>query len=224
MRGPLWCAGILGLLCTAGGSPVLATGAPVPAALDRVWAATPDADHGKVLYLMRCRQCHGRHAWGDGPRAIPALAGQREKYLVEQLTQFAVGQRSGQSMHETMQRPDLNWPQAVRDLGAYLSTAPRSTGPEYAESHDVSTGKRLYQSACRDCHGANGEGTPAGTPAIGGQQYRYLVAQLGNFSSGHRDAGEPRLPVSMGALSQRDIQDIANYVSRLSYLTAEGAP
>jgi cytochrome c553 len=211
------------LVATAAG-PAWAIEAVTPQAVDRVWAATPDADHGKVLYLMHCRECHGRHAWGDGPRSIPALAGQREKYLVEQLAQFATGQRTGQSMHETMQRTDVNWVQAVRDLAAYLSIAPRSKGPEYADSADVAAGKRLYQSACRDCHGGNGEGTSAGIPAIGGQQYRYLAAQLGNFSSGHRDAGEPRLLASMGALSQKDIQDIANYVSHLSYLTAESTP
>jgi cytochrome c553 len=220
-----WCASVLCLLCIAGVPAASATEAVSPQAVDRVWATTPDADHGKVLYLMHCRQCHGRHAWGDGPRSIPALAGQREKYLVEQLAQFAIGQRAGQSMHETMQRTDLNWVQAVRDLAAYLSTAPRSTGPEYAESpHDMPAGKRLYQRACRDCHGGNGEGTPAGVPAIGGQHYRYLAAQLGSFSSGHRDAGQPQLLASMGALSQQDIQELANYVSHLSYLTAEGAP
>jgi cytochrome c553 len=208
----------------AGEAGAFAADAVTPQALDRVWSTTPDADHGKVLYLMHCRECHGRHAWGDGPRSIPALAGQREKYLVEQLAQFAVGQRASQSMHETMQRPDLDWAQAVRDLAAYLAIVPRSTGPEYGESNDVSAGKRLYQLACRDCHGGNGEGTAGGTPAIGGQHYRYLAAQLRSFSAGHRDAGEPPLPVSMGALSQQDIQNIANYASRLSYLTADGAP
>jgi cytochrome c553 len=220
----LSCLGALCFLGTTECWSVSATDAVTPQTIDRVWATTPDADHGKVLYLMHCRQCHGRHAWGDGPRSIPSLAGQREKYLVEQLTQFAVGQRAGQSMHETMQRSDLNWAQAVRDLAAYLSIAPRSTGPEYAESNEVSAGKRLYQLACRDCHGGNGEGTAAGIPAIGGQHYRYLAAQLVNFSSGHRDPGEPRLPVSMGALSRQDILDIANYVSRLSYLTDGVAP
>jgi cytochrome c553 len=174
--------------------------------------------------MMHCRACHGGHAWGDGPRAIPALAGQREKYLVEQLTQFANGKRAGQSMHETMQRPDLDRAQAVRDLGAYLSAAPRSPGPEHGDSHDMSAAKRVYQEACKDCHGANGEGTKTGIPAIGGQHYRYLAAQLRNFSYGHRGAGDLQLLESMGALSTQDIQVIANYTSYLGYLTADNPP
>jgi cytochrome c553 len=189
-----------------------------------VWTVEADAEHGKVLYLKRCKSCHGAKAWGDGPRAIPALAGQREKYLVEQLALFATEMRAGQSMHETMQRPDLDWIKPVRDLAAYLSAAPRSPGPEYADGHNLSAGRRLYQAACRDCHGANGEGTKAGIPAIGGQQYRYLAVQLGNFTQGHRDAGNLGVLVAMGSLSAQDIQDVANYASHLNYLTSEGPP
>src|SRR5579863_8616956 len=166
-------AGLLvALLGTVGG-----TAAPPPASavetlshetLDHIWAITPDPQHGEILYLMHCRACHGNHGWGDGPRAIPALAGQRERYLVLQLTQFASGKRAGQSMHETMRRADLDWAQAVRDLGSYLAAAPRSPGPEYGDSRSASAGKGLYQQACSGCHGAGGEGAKTGVPAVGG--------------------------------------------------------
>ncbi len=125
-------------------------------------------------------------------------------------------------MHEVMQRPALDWIQPVRDLAAYLSGATRSPGPELAGTHDLSAGKRLYHASCRDCHGVNGEGTPAGIPAIGGQHYRYLVAQLGNFAYGHRDAENQEALVSMKALSAQDIRDVANFASQLNYLTADG--
>ncbi|MBS0578216.1 MAG: cytochrome c [Proteobacteria bacterium] len=193
--------------------------------LERIWAIPPDAGHGKTLYQLHCRPCHGSHGWGDGPRAIPALAGQREKYLIAQLVHFAEGRRSGQGMHDTMQQPDLNWPQAIRDLAAFLSTAPRSPGPEYSGDPDLSVGRRLYKAACKDCHGPSAEGTAAGVPALGGQQYRYLTEQLDNFSAEHRDAANPRLPpaVAMASLSTRDVEDIANYLAHLSYLTADNA-
>jgi cytochrome c553 len=152
------------------------------------------------------------------------LAGQREKYLVAQLIQFAIGKRDGQSMHETMQRPDLNWAQAARDLGAYLSVAPRSPAPEFGESRDTFAGKRVYQETCRDCHGVRGEGKETGLPAIGGQHYRYLVAQLGNFANGHRGAGDLQLLQSMAVLTPQAVQDVANYASHLSYLTADDNP
>lgn len=216
--------GALSLLCTTHGPRALPTEPLSQAALGRIWAITPDADHGKILYLKHCRACHGNRAWGDGPRAIPALAGQREKYLIVQLTQFAIGKRDNQSMHEVMQRPDLDWPQAARDLGAYLSAAPRSPAPEYGESRDTAAGKRVYQETCRECHGVRGEGKETGLPAIGGQHYQYLVAQLVNFSYGHRDAGNLQLIQSMGGLTAQAVQDVANYASHLTYLTADDSP
>jgi cytochrome c553 len=200
--------------------PPAAAAAPTPRVPDPVWAATGNADNGKILYLMHCKACHGGHGWGDGPRAIPALAGQREKYLVEQLALFATGTRAGQSMHETMQRPDLGWIQPVRDLAAFLSAAPRSPHPEYGESQEVAAGARIYQSACKECHGSRGEGSAPGIPAIGGQHSRYLAAQLTNFVQGHRDAENRQALVAMESLSEQDIQDVASYASRLSALTA----
>jgi cytochrome c553 len=216
--------GLLPLLWATGPQLASATEPLSEQTLSRVWAITPDADHGKILYLMHCSACHGKHPWGDGPRAIPALAGQREKYLVVQLTLFAIGKREGQSMHETMQRSDLDWAQAVRDLGAYLSGAPRSPAPEYGESNDTSAGKRVYQKTCSDCHGIRGEGKETGLPAIGGQQYNYLVTQLDNFSHGHRGAGDLQLLESMGGLTPQAVQDVANYASHLTYLTADDNP
>ena len=43
--------------------------------------AAPDAQHGRILYLKHCTGCHGRGAWGNGPKEVPTLAGQRELYL-----------------------------------------------------------------------------------------------------------------------------------------------
>ena len=71
------------------------TAAAAPPAQD----GSPDPQHGEVLYLRHCVPCHGARAWGDGPREIPALAGQRETYLIEQLTRFASDARPGSVMH-----------------------------------------------------------------------------------------------------------------------------
>ncbi len=213
--------GLLGLLGETGASPASGGEALSHETLDHIWAITPDPDHGKILYLMHCRACHGNHAWGDGPRAIPALAGQREKYLVGQMMQFATGKRAGRSMHDTMQRSDLDWGQGVRDLGSYLSAAPRSPSPDYAESRDTTAGKRIYQQTCSACHGVRGEGKETGLPAIGGQHYQYLVAQLSNFSDGHRGAGDQPLLESMGSFTLQQVQEVANYTSHLGYLTVD---
>ena len=188
------------------------------AALDPVAAAVPDAEHGKVLYLKHCPACHGPHGWGDGPRAIPALAGQHEVYLIEQLTDFARTKRAGDSMHEVMRHADLDRPQAVRDLSAYLSRAPRSRAPEFGENATRNSGKLLYVQACSMCHGSNGAGQEGGVPAIGGQQYRYLLARIRSFSSTHKE--KVQSPLAGRDASEQPLENIANFVSRLGALVA----
>jgi len=183
-----------------------------------IYSLVADADHGRVLYLKHCRSCHGEHAFGDGPRAIPSLAGQREDYLIKQLTEFATDKREGISMHEVMRRPDLDWAQSARDLAAYLSQAQRSPGPETGEGDGLATARSLYQAQCQECHGARGQGVAAGIPAIGGQHYRYVLAQLQDLANGHRNAGPS---ANMATVSAATRKSIADYISRLSHLTAD---
>ncbi len=66
-------------------------------------AASPDEIAlGKVIYergiagenIPSCAACHGLAGEGNGPMAIPALAGQHAPYLVAQLVRFADGKRS----------------------------------------------------------------------------------------------------------------------------------
>ena len=188
-------------------------------------ALTPDPEHGKILYLKHCTGCHSPRAWGDGPREIPALAGQRESYLIEQLARFATGARKGSEMHgpamyESLQPADVNRPQAMGDLAAYLSRAGRNPHPEHSEGQALALGKRTYASGCAACHGSDGAGSDSGSiPAIGGQHYRYLLAQLSGFASGLRGH-------SLGAgtvLSNAEQQAVADYVSRLGYLSSVDA-
>jgi cytochrome c553 len=188
-------------------------------------AVTPDPEHGKILYLKHCKGCHSPRAWGDGPREIPALAGQRESYLIEQLARFATGARKGSEMHgpamyESLQPADVNRPQAMRDLAAYLSRAGRDPHPEHSEGQALALGKRTYTSGCAACHGSDGGGSEIGSiPAIGGQHYRYLLTQLSGFVSGLRGH-----PLGAGAvLSNAEQQAVADYVSRLEYLSSADA-
>ncbi|HUI62440.1 MAG TPA: c-type cytochrome [Steroidobacteraceae bacterium] len=184
-------------------------------------ALTPDPQHGMVLFLKRCAACHGRHAWGDGPREIPALAGQGEKYVTQQLERFISGQRPGSDMHgpamrESAQLPDVNRAQAIRDLASYLAQAARNPRPEYGQAQTLAAGQRFYEGACKSCHGDRGAGNDdQRIPAIGGQHYSYLASRLRDFASGHM--AHPR---GLAAISAPEQQALADYVSRLSYLSA----
>ena len=219
-----------GLVCATLATQALAGGdappAPTAASLEaRAAAATPDPAHGRILYLKHCVSCHGAHAWGDGPREIPTLAGQWESYLRAALARFATGERAGlpehgAAMHETLQPPDVDRPQALADLSAWLATAPRNPDPEHAAG-SAHGGGAAYARLCAPCHGADGAGNAREpVPAIGGQHYSYLLGELEAIAAGTRR--HPR-PAGGGKLGDGDRAPVAAYAARLTWLTARDA-
>jgi len=180
----------------------------------------PDAPHGMVLYLKHCASCHRRNAWGDGPREIPALAGQHAGYLMAQLTHFVEGGRQGSElhgpvMHETLQPPDVNRAQALRDLAAWLSQSLPNREPEHGEGQALAAGKRAYGDACASCHGDHGEGRESPVvPALASQHYSYLLARIRSFSAGHVVHAPGLGPGLAGPTEQQ--QSLADYASRLT--------
>lgn len=171
---------------------------------------------------MHCSRCHSPGAWGKGAAAVPALAGQREYYLVEQLVQIATLERNVPAMHRELTASELDRPQAIRDLAAFLSQDARNALTEQGSGRDLSRGQRVYRQQCAMCHGENGEGSEdEPIPAIAGQHYPYLLAQLRGFAAGHRGNVEPPVISFVGGLDQREMQAVADYLSRLKTLTPE---
>jgi cytochrome c553 len=180
----------------------------------------PDPQHGRVLYLKHCTGCHGQRAWGDGPREIPALAGQRAGYLAGQLSRFASGARPGSQMHgpamrETLSAPDVSHQQAIGDLAAYLARAPAAPEVEQGEGRGLSGAASLYARSCAGCHGDAGEGREEQqVPRIGAQHYRYLAARLREFPATHRGL-DPGARASAVELPPPQREALADYLSRL---------
>jgi cytochrome c553 len=181
--------------------------------------ASADVPHGRVLYLKHCAGCHGHRAWGDGVRTIPSLAGQREAYILAQLTRFTSGDRPGSevhgpAMHDALQPPDVSRAQALRDLGAWLSRTEPNSEPEQGSGRASVQGGRAYAKDCAGCHGMDGAGTEQGTPALASQHYSYLLAQLRSFSSGRIRHTADAAAVDLGSSDQQ--QAIADYLSRVA--------
>jgi cytochrome c553 len=61
--------------------------------------------------------------------------------------------------------------------------------PLYATTDDIADGKRLAQSVCGSCHGANGISTGPGVPTLAGQRPSYLYIELKAYQSGLRESG-----------------------------------
>ena len=179
-------------------------------------ATTPDGQHGQVLFLKRCARCHGVEGWGNGIKEIPAVAGQRDLYIISQLAAFETLERNGSAMHRATQTADIGNPQAIRDLAAFLSKASPAPNPDHGDGRQLATGEKMFQSQCALCHGAHAEGSPdEPIPSLAGQHYSYIMVQLKSFAEGHRGQVEPPVIDFTAGLSMDQRQAIADYLSRL---------
>jgi cytochrome c553 len=213
------------IACSASAGVALAAPPALKELVGKAMSAAPDAQHGRILYLKHCTGCHGQSAWGNGPKEIPALAGQRESYLVEQLAQFATLERNGSAMHKATSAADVNHPQAIRDLAAYLAKAPGNPKPEQGSGAAAATGEKLFQRGCAMCHGTSAQGSAdEPIPALAGQHYSYTLVQLKNFAAGHRGQVEPPVIDFTAGLSSEDQSGIADYLSKLKPTGSPSGP
>jgi cytochrome c553 len=175
----------------------------------------PVPARGEKLYRQHCASCHGPQGLGKADDVIPSLAGQIETYLAKELVDFAELDRTAPEMHRVMARPELDQPQAWRDLAAYLAKLPPNRNPQRGDGTDLERGARSYSENCALCHGARGEGEEQGpTPALSSQHYAYLVLQLRSFDTDHRMNVEAPILDHMAGLSREDVRSIADFMSR----------
>jgi cytochrome c553 len=186
---------------------------------EQAMALTPDLQNGEHLYIQYCSACHKRSGWGSGPREVPTLAGQQEIYLLEQLVQFSVMERLKEEMHDVVARPEIARPQTLRDVSAYIARRPHNPDPDRGDGTQLRPGERIYVQTCSACHGRDGEGSQADViPAVGGQQYGYLLVQLRMIAQGHRKSLAPAVSDFVRSLSPGEIEGVADYMSRLPAL------
>ncbi len=72
---------------------------------------------------------------------------------------------------------------------------------------------------CAACHGPDGNSAAPDFPRLAGQNFDYLVKSLADYKSGERK-NAIMAPLA-GALSQREIEDLAAYFSRQQGLTVK---
>ena len=184
-----------------------------------------NAENGKTKSIT-CSACHGV----DGNSAIPMnpkLAGQHEKYLVKQLTEFKLASKTGgkdgrnnaimNGMSAALSEQD------IRDLAAYYSSQEAVPGESTQDA--VEQGNKLYIggdlkrgiTACIACHGPKGNGTSlSGFPDISGQHSVYIAAQLKSFRSGGRANSLNGMMADIAKrMTDEDIEVISSYVSGL---------
>lgn len=191
--------------------------------LQKAMALTPDVRSGEHLYIQYCSTCHHRSGWGSGPREVPTLAGQQDLYLLEQLIKFSTQDRNKPEMHEVVTRPEIASPQAMRDVSSYIATRPHNPKSDRGDGTQLTIGEHVYTQSCVICHGKSGAGNRDDLiPAIGGQQYSYLLVRLRHFAQDHesqeRQSLAPAVVNLLSRLSPDEIKAVADYTSRLPAL------
>ena len=170
-------------------------------------AAPGDAAAGRLVAERGCKGCHGMDGRGTAP-GIPHLAGQRERYLLESIKDYADGKRTHAALRDmTAQLGEAE----VRNALAYyagLPPAPVDAGRQSKVVSPYDRGKALA-AGCVSCHGEDGNSTTPGTPTLAGQQPLYFVAALSEYHAGDRATPASRPMLRVG--SKRDVESLALY-------------
>ena len=182
-------------------------------------ALTLDAHpkRGAALFKQHCAQCHGARAQGDPSRAIPSLASQRFTYLVRQLANFSGAQRDSTLMHKVVSLKSLQSPQAWVDIASSLNNVKAPTTVQTGDGAHVALGRGIFHEQCSSCHREDARGDDDGfVPAMRGQNFPYLVAQMHKLADGHRHNVDENLVRFLRSFEPRDIDAVADYLSRLT--------
>jgi len=184
--------------------------------------ALGNAGAGKAkVATAGCGGCHGV----DGNSALPTypkLAGQNQRYIAQQLTDFKTGKTRSNAIMQGMAAPLSK--QDIANIGAYFqSQSISSTAP--FDKEKAAQGRNLYNGgylqkgvpACKACHGPTGAGNAgSGYPQLTGQYVPYTVAQLKAFADGSRSNDKNQvMRVIVKKLTAKDMEAVANYIASL---------
>lgn len=157
-----------------------------------------------------CIFCHG-YEGNARAQTYPRLAGQPEAYLKKQLKAFATGERTDATMES------LAASMSDREIDGlvahFAKMTPVSNVTFHADATRAARGEALVKANnCAACHGEQLAGKDV-FPRLAGQGYVYLRDQLARFKSGVRRDATGAMPAVAAALSDQDIEDVAQFLA-----------
>lgn len=194
-----------------------------------------DVQNGQTL-AGTCAACHGLDGNSEIPM-YPRLAGQSERYTVNQLALFKSGERN-EGMAAVMKPfADMLSAQDAHDLGAYFATQKSGAGVAddslvtsgpYADRKFYQIGEALFRGgdaargipSCMACHGPDGGGNPGPAyPHVGGQHAQYTQQQLELYRAGTTSRTDTHLFDMMASIAKQltdeEIGGLASYLQGL---------
>jgi cytochrome c553 len=158
-----------------------------------------------------CAACHGEGGNSANP-AVPSLAGQPAQFISTALYMFREGHRKDPQMTPMaagLTNAELN------ELAAYFSKLPAAPPRHRARAQNAAAGAGLAQKFnCTQCHGPRLLGQQQ-MPRLAGQHFEYLRSQLRAFKAGKRGELEGNMTAAAQALSDQDIEVLADYIAGL---------
>jgi cytochrome c553 len=179
----------------------------------------PDHENGIEVFEV-CAGCHLTEGWGKPDGTFPQLAGQHQSVLIKQLADIRSKNRDNPTMYPFALPESIGGTQAMADVTAYISKIPMNPDNgkgEWAEgTPEYKQGKKLFEDNCTKCHGDNGEGNAEKFyPLIQGQHYNYMLRQFEWIRDGKRRNANPDMVKQIKGFSDKDMQMVINYVSRI---------
>jgi cytochrome c553 len=195
---------------------------------DEALHLTPDPENGLEVFEV-CSACHLTEGWGTKDGTFPQLAGQRRAVLVKQLADIREGNRDNPTMYPFALPESIGDAQALADVVDYIEKLPMNPDNgkgEWAEgTPEYEQGKQLFKDNCVKCHGENAEGNEDKFyPLLQGQHYNYMMRQFEWIRDGKRRNANPDMVKQIKSFSDKDMQMVINYVSRIPVPKEKLAP
>jgi len=195
---------------------------------DVAMTLTADRENGIEVYEV-CSACHLLEGWGRKDGTFPMLAGQHREVLIKQLADIRALNRDNPTMYPFALKEAIGDEQAIADVTDYIAKLPMNPdngkGEWNALAPEFEQGKKLYDDNCTQCHGDNGEGiADKFYPKIQGQHYKYMLRQFEWIRDGKRRNANPDMIKQIKGFSDKDMQMVINYVSRIKVPAEDLAP
>jgi cytochrome c553 len=162
-----------------------------------------------------CDNCHGESGNSAKPD-VPNLAGQNPAYLVEQLRQYANGQRKDVFMEGMIKVMTSD-----EKVGMALFYAKQKVAYKPTANFALATrGQELYNKACMRCHDENGLGDEK-IARVAGQQPDYLRWAIKRYRTANGARLDEGMVVNVKKMTDADIEAVIAFVVSMGATSIE---